>query len=104
MVKLLKILTFGCMNHLIEENPKNIYSLSSASEGEKMKEKAIDGRLIQFRIPNEIALKMEVEASAYGLSIHQFCKKKALGEHYQDTQKQIYELHKMVSYLFEKSN
>ena len=28
------------MNQLIEENPQNIYSLSSASEGEKMKEKA----------------------------------------------------------------
>lgn len=92
------------MNHLIELKLKSLYSLFNVLEGEKMKEKAIDGRLIQFRIPNDIALKMEIEASAYGLSIHQFCKKKALGEHYQDTQKTISEIHKMVSYLFEKAD
>lgn len=69
-----------------------------------MQEKAKDGRLIQFRIPNELALKMEVEASTYGLSIHQLCKKRALGENYQDTQKQIDEIHKMVSFIFNKTN
>ncbi|MEO4090739.1 toxin-antitoxin system HicB family antitoxin [Acinetobacter pittii] len=66
-----------------------------------MKEKAADGRLVQFRLPTEIALKLEVFAASQGLSLNQYCKKKALGENYQDTQVQISEIHKMVKFLFD---
>lgn len=68
-----------------------------------MGEKAKDGRMIQFRIPLELAIKLEVKASMEGLSLNKYCKKKVLGNDDDDNQEKLDQIFKMVQFIFNKS-
>lgn len=69
-----------------------------------MSEKAKDGRMIQFRIPLDLAIKLEVKASMEGLSLNKYCKKKVLGHDGEDNQKKLDEIYKMTTFIFNKVN